>query len=84
MNKILSIIITIIVIVVAIFLIIQGNRPEFFDIFGLVIFIFLLIVGSWMLLSKKKLPQWVGFVILLVGILGLIVDGFIVFQTYLK
>lgn len=84
MNKILSIIITIIVIVVAIFLIMQGNRQEFFDIFGLVIFIFLLIVGSWMLLSKKKLPQWVGFVILLVGILGLIVDGFIIFQTYLK
>ena len=82
MNKILGIIILTIGIIVAVLLIMQGYKPEFFDIFGVFTHIFLLIVGSWILLSKEKLPNWIGFIILLIGILGLIVDGFIVIKTY--
>ena len=57
-------------------------RPEFFDIFGLAIFAFLLFVGIKMV-QKKKLPNWTGFVILLIAIAGLIVDGIIVTKTYI-
>ncbi len=57
-------------------------RAEFFDIFGLIVFTFLLVIGL-MMIKKKKLPDWAGFVILLIGILGLIVDGYIVIKTYL-
>lgn len=56
---------------------------EFFDIFGFIAFTFIIIVGAWMLRSKKKLPNWVGLVILLIGIVGAIVDGFIVIKTYI-
>jgi len=36
-----------------------------------------------MLKSKTKLPKWTGFSILLIGILGLIVDGYTVITTYI-
>ncbi len=55
----------------------------FFDIFGFIAFIFLLIVGIWMLKSKRKLPKWIGIIILLIAILGIIIDGFIVIKTYI-
>lgn len=83
MNKIIYTTIAIILIASAVFLVISGMRPEFFDIFGLIVFTFLFIVGILMLKSKKKLPDWVGFIILLIGISGLIVDGAIVIKTYL-
>ncbi len=54
---------------------------EFFDIFGLIVFAFLFVVGVLMI-RKQKLPDWVGFIILLIAILGLIVDGYIVIKTY--
>ena len=57
-------------------------RPEFFDIFGLIVFAFLFMVGLKMI-QKKKLPNWTGVVILLIAIAGLIVDGFIVIKTYI-
>jgi hypothetical protein len=82
MKKSLMILIGIITVLTTIFLIVKGNRPEFFDIFGLMVFSFLLIISIWMLRTKKRLPEWVGFVILLISITGLIIDGFIVIKTY--
>lgn len=82
MKKSLMILTGIIAIAIAIFLVAQGNRPEFFDIFGLIVFIFLFIVGVLMI-QKKKLPDWVGFIILIIAILGLIVDGSIVIKTFI-
>jgi len=57
-------------------------EAEFFDIFGLGTFAFLFVIGIWMLKSRKKLPNWVGYVILLISLLGLIIDGTIVIKTY--
>ncbi len=56
-------------------------NAEFFDIFGIGVFAFLLFVGIKMI-QKKKLPKYTGFIILLIAILGLIVDGYIVIKTY--
>lgn len=81
MKKPLMILIGMMIVIMTIFLVAQGNRPEFFDIFGLVVFVYLFVVGVLMV-KKRKLPDWVGFVILLIAILGLIVDGSIVIKTY--
>jgi len=82
MKKILGLIISIVVIIITIYLVASGNPPEFFDIFGLAIFVFLFIIGVLMI-KKQKLPDWIGFIILLIAILGLIVDGSIVIKTYI-
>ena len=58
-------------------------RAEFFDIFGLITFTFLIVVGMTILRTKKRLPDWMGYVILLIGILGLIIDGTIVIKTFI-
>lgn len=57
-------------------------KPEFFDIFGLITFTFLTISGSWMLLTKKETPNIVAWAFLAIGVLGLIVDGFIVIKVF--
>lgn len=62
---------------------ITNIRPEFFDIFGITVFTFILIIGITSLYSKKKLPKWTTVVLVIIGILGLLVDGMIVFKTYL-
>lgn len=82
MRKITYGIIIAFAILSSVFLVAQSNRPEFFDIFGLGVFTFLTIVGYMMFSGKKKLPDWAGFTIFIIGILGLIVDGFIVFKTF--
>jgi len=59
-------------------------EPEFFDIFGLLAFIFIIVFSSWMLFKKKLLSKWPIVVLLIIGILGIIIDGAIVFINYLK
>jgi len=80
-NKFLWIL-AVIVIGITIYLISSGKQPEFFDIFGLIVFSYLFIIGIWML-KGKKLPDWSGFVILLIAVLGLIVDGSIVIRKFI-
>ena len=60
------------------------SSPEFYDIFGVGIFTYLLIIGAWMFFSKRKLPKWVSITLILIGIAGLIVDGIIVFTKFIK
>jgi len=60
-------------------LILPNNPPEFFDIFGLVCFSFLLILGIWMLNTRKEVPSWAEFLVLAIAICGLLVDGYITF-----
>lgn len=83
MNKISNSAILVIAIILSLLLIYSGNGPEFFDIFGFIGFAFIFIAGIIMTKSKKKMPDWVGFIILLIGIIGLIVDGFVVFKNYI-
>lgn len=58
-------------------------QPQFFDIFGFVGFAFIVIV-AFLMLRDVRLPKWVPVVLLFVGIVGLIVDGIIVYVSYLK
>ena len=58
--------------------------PEFFDIFGLATFSFITAVSIWSLKTGKPFPKWAVILFLIIGIAGLIVDGGIVYTTYLK
>lgn len=58
-------------------------RPEFFDIFGIFAFSFLIVLSLWGLKTKMPVPQWALAILFIIGILGLIVDGTIVFIMYL-
>ncbi len=64
--------------------IIKLIRPEFFDIFGILVFSFITSLSVWGLWTKKKFPKWATIILLTIGVLGLIVDGTIVYMTYLK
>jgi|GEM_PF-2861046 len=48
-------------------------EPAFYDLFGLIVFIFLIYLGVKGL-KKQKIKPWMFKVILTIGILGLIVD----------
>jgi len=61
----------------------NNNRPEFFDIFGLVVFIYLFIVGVWMFKQKREIPNWIKFPIITIGVMGFVVDGYIVLKTFI-
>jgi asparagine N-glycosylation enzyme membrane subunit Stt3 len=57
--------------------------PQFFDIFGIFTFVFIIVMSIELLFEKKK-PEKIFLVILLViGILGFIVDGIIVLLNYI-
>lgn len=62
------------------FLMIGKYPPQFFDNFGVIIFAFLSVFGVWMLNTKKETSDNLAFVVLLVGIVGLITDGGIIFS----
>ncbi|MDD3066465.1 MAG: hypothetical protein PHO48_01380 [Candidatus Gracilibacteria bacterium] len=57
--------------------------PQFFDIFGFLGFIYIVAIAG-LLLSGIVLPQWAIIILLLIGIIGLVIDGIIVYKFYLK
>lgn len=59
-------------------------RAEFFDIFGTVVFLFIIAISSWALKTGKAIPQWALIILLIIGVLGLLVDSIIVKRTYLN
>ncbi|MDD5068380.1 MAG: hypothetical protein PHS53_03965 [Candidatus Pacebacteria bacterium] len=60
------------------------RRPEFYDIFGVPIWIFLIVLTIWSLKTGLPMPTWTIIVLLFIGILGLIVDGGMVFAKFLR
>ena len=59
-------------------------RPEFFDIFGIGVFSFLTFLSWRMRMTQILPPRWSIILLLIIGISGLIVDGCIVYKTYIK
>jgi multidrug transporter EmrE-like cation transporter len=60
-----------------------GHSPAFYDIFGLVVFTFLTGVGIYMLKNPKNPPKWIWFILLTIGLLGLIVDGSVILKEFI-
>jgi energy-converting hydrogenase Eha subunit C len=59
-------------------------KPEFFDIFGIFVFTFLIYVSIASLIKKEPLSKRISIILLLIGLVGIFVDGIIVYITYLK
>lgn len=57
---------------------------DFFDIFGLLIFTGLTVLGLYELYSKKQMPDWVAFTLIVIGLMGLIIDGVTSFELLKK
>ena len=45
-------------------------RQEFFDIFGFLGFVFILIAPVWALATQRPLPKWTLTILVLIGIFG--------------
>ena len=60
------------------------TKPEFYDIFGIIVFAFITFLASWMLYTKQNPKKWAIIILLIIGVLGLIVDGIIVYINYIK
>ena len=60
----------------------QMQKPSFWDRFGVFYFAIIAVIGFWMLLGE--LPNWVAYVLIVMGVSGFLVDFVIVYKTYLK
>jgi len=60
---------------------------EFFDIFGIFTFIIILVIGVLIKFKRRKIPNnwfdWIAILLIVIGILGLIVDTYIVIRTFI-
>lgn len=59
-------------------------RPEFFDIFGVGIFLFIIFISAISLKTSLPIPKRALVVLLIIGILGFLTDAIIVYLTYAK
>ncbi|MEK7654477.1 MAG: hypothetical protein AAB345_04365, partial [Patescibacteria group bacterium] len=57
--------------------------PQFFDIFGSIGFIYIVVLALLMV-RGVFIPKWASGLLLLVGSIGLIVDGLMVYTYYLR
>lgn len=58
-------------------------EPQFFDIFGFCGFIFLILFAVYALIGKK-IPKIIYWLIFLISLIGVFVDGLIIYTFYLK
>jgi uncharacterized membrane protein len=58
-------------------------EPQFFDIFGFLGFIYIILIGI-LGLRGRPLPKWDFIILLAIGVVGLVVDGFFVYSFYLR
>ena len=61
-------------------------NPEFFDIFGILAFAIILIIGILIKVKRRKLPNnvfnWIAVVLIIIGVLGLVIDLWMVWRGY--
>jgi len=61
-------------------------NAEFFDIFGILAFAIILIIGILIKVKRRKLPNnvfdYIAVVLIVIGVLGLIVDVWLVWRGY--
>lgn len=59
-------------------------RPEFFDIFGIIVFGFIAVLSMWALKTENPIPKWALVVLSIIGTAGFLVDSSIVYINYLQ
>ncbi len=58
-------------------------QPQFFDIFGLMSFVYIAFIAFWGL-HGRRFKKWELAILLAIGLGGLLVDGLIVYSYYLR
>lgn len=56
---------------------------NYFDILGVFAFLFLLIFNVYIFFNFRKIPKWMVIFAIIICILGLIVDIYVVFGSFL-
>ena len=59
-------------------------NAEKFDILGFLAFSSVILLSLYALITGDSLPQWALFFLLFIGVAGAIVDGTIVYVTFIK
>ena len=59
-------------------------KPEHFDILGVFAFVYITFIAIWALNTSSRLPAWALYVLLIIGIVGLIVDVMIVYYHIVR
>ena len=61
-------------------------NAEFFDIFGIFAFVIILIIGVLIKFKRRKLPNnvfdYIAIILIIIGVLGLVVDLWMVWRGY--
>lgn len=60
------------------------THAETYDPLGLLAFLFIAISAFWMLKKRKALPKAINIILLVISILGVIIDGTIVYVKFLS
>jgi hypothetical protein len=58
-------------------------EAAFFDIFGIIVFIILLYIGLRFSKYKLKNIKWMGYLLIVIGLLGLVIDLYNVIHNFL-
>ncbi len=82
-NKWIYFLIGIVLVVITVFITLNQTDPAFYDPLGFVTFSFLIAIGIYMLRKPKNPPEWIWFFLILVGVLGIIIDGSIVLREFI-
>ena len=56
-------------------------KIEFFDIFGFLAFVTIAILGIFILKRYQKVPDWIGGLLLIIGIAGVLINGTIIIKA---
>lgn len=59
-------------------------KPAFFDMFGIVVFIFIIWIGYTSLTLNQPLSPVISSLVLAIGVIGLVIDVLNVYRTYVK
>lgn len=59
-------------------------RPEFFDIFGVFVFTIIAFLSGRSIMLDMQIPHWGLLFLFLVSLAGIVVDGTIVYKTYIS
>ncbi len=59
-------------------------RAEFFDVFGVGVFAVITFMSVRTFMTDAPIPYWFVVFLITIGVFGIIIDGVIVFRTYIK
>jgi len=60
------------------------SKPEYYDLLGIIAFTIIILVALIALRTAKRLAKWIIYILLTIGIIGLLIDSAIVYAKFIK